>query len=406
MTSMTIDFSSPAVQADPYPIYAELRRDEPVFWNGNAWLISRYDDVVSLLTDPRSSSRRVDATFAVLPPEVQAELQPLRDVLNARMLLSDPPDHTRLRTLVTKTFSARAAHGRRERIQEHVDRLLGTVVARGEMDAMTDFATPLPSFTIADVLGVPATDEPMFTRWARDQVRIYDRLGTAHERIEVMRQGQVSMFEMKMYLEAIIEQRRNEPQDDLITLLVQAEEEGDRLTVDEMVVMVIAVLVGGNNSTAHLLGNAIATLARYPEQRERIKANPELTRTAVEEVLRFESPVQTTSRVAKEDIEIGGQLIPTGADINVLLASANRDDAHFPEPDVFDVARQPNRHLDFAHGPHFCLGSALARNVAQVAVLSIIERLDNLSLVNDTVEWAPGFAFRHPKSLPVTCTAS
>lgn len=404
MTAVTFDFSSPAVQANPYPIYAELRCNAPVFWNGNAWLISRYDDCVNLLTDPRSSSRRVNATFAVLPPEVQAELTPLRDVLNARMLLSDPPDHTRLRTLVTKTFSARAAHGRRERIQEHVDRLLDKVAGRGAMDAMADFATPLPSFTIADVLGVPSTDEPKFTRWARDQVRIYDRLGTANERIEVMRQGQESMLEMKAYLEAIIEQRRSDPQDDLITLLVEAEEEGDRLSVDEMVVMVIAVLVGGNNSTAHLLGNAVLSLARYPEQRARIKANPELARTAVEEVLRFESPVQTTSRVAKEDIELGGQVIPAGANVNVLFASANRDEAHFPDPDTFDVGRQPNRHLDFAHGPHFCLGSALARNVAQVAVVSIVERLNNLQLVNDTVEWASGFAFRHPKTLPVTFT--
>jgi cytochrome P450 len=219
-----------------------------------------------------------------------------------------------------------------------------------------------------------------------------------------MRPGQASMLEMKAYLEEIIEHRRREPQDDLITLLVQAEEEGDRLTVDEMVVMVIAVLVGGNNSTAHLLGNAIVTLARYPEQRERLRQNPELARTAVEEVLRFESPVQTTSRVAKEDIEIGGHIIPTGANVNVLLASANRDEAHFPEPDVFDVARQPNRHLDFAHGPHFCLGSTLARNVAQVAVLSVVQRLDNLELVNDAVEWAPGFAFRHPRTLPLSFT--
>lgn len=406
MASMAIDFSSPAVQANPYPIYADLRRNTPVFWNGNAWLISRYDDCVNLLTDPRISSRRVDATFAVLPPDVQEELKPLRDVLNARMLLSDPPDHTRLRTLVTKTFSARAAHGRRERIQEHVDRLLDRVVARGEMDAMAEFSTPLPSFTIADVLGVPAEDEPRFTRWAHDQVRIYDRLGTAHERVEVMRQGQASMFEIKAYLEAIIEQRRREPQDDLITLLVQAEEEGDRLTDEEMVVMVIAVLVGGNNSTAHLLGNAIYTLARFPEQRERIKQNPDLVRTAVEEVLRFESPVQTTSRVAKEDIELGGHTIPAGANVNVLFASANRDEAHFADPERFDPARQPNRHLDFAHGPHFCLGSALARNVAQVAMASIIARCDNLALASDTPDWAPGFAFRHLRTLPVTFTPS
>jgi pimeloyl-[acyl-carrier protein] synthase len=398
----TIDFTDPVIQADPYPVYARLRLEAPVFWNGQHWLISRYDDVVGLLTDRRMSSQRVDATFRVLPEDVQQELAPLRHILNNRMLLSDPPKHTRLRTLVTKAFSAKAAQGKRESIRQFCDEFLDRVVEQGSMDVMRDYATPLPGWTIADTLGIPVDEQQAFTRWSHDQVRIYDRPGTAHERIAVMRQGQKSMLEMKAYLEEVIEQRRREPREDLITELVAAEEQGDRLTVDEMVVMVIALLVGGNNSTAHVIGNAILTLTRHSESVDMLRARPELIRSAVEEVLRFESPVQATSRVATDDIELGGQVINAGQNVSLLFGSANRDESQFNDPDRFDLERHPNRHLTFAHGPHFCLGSALARNVAQVAVQRVVERCVDLRRVHDDVVWSDGFSFRSVKTLPVT----
>lgn len=400
-TAVKIDFSDPAVQADPYPIFKDLRENDPVFWNGNAWLVTRYEDVVALFTDPRMSSQRIDATFAVLPEDVQKELQPLRDVLGDRMLLSDPPKHTRLRTLVMKAFSAKAAAGRRDRIQMFTDRFLDRVADTGEMDAMADFATPLPGWTIADTLGIPQNRQDDFTRWARDQVLIYDRLGTG-DREAIMRQGQKSMLEMKAYLEEIIEERRQNPREDLLTELVRAEEAGDKLTTNEMVVMVVAILIGGNNSTAHLIGNSILTLIRHPEDMARLRAEPALIRTAVEEVMRYESPVMTTSRVATEDMELHGQKIKAGDNVNLMIASANRDPRQFDDPDTYIIDRRPNRHLTFAHGAHFCLGSALARNVSQIAVLSAIQRLDNLRLVSDEVDWARGFAFRHARTLPVT----
>jgi cytochrome P450 len=400
-----IDFSDPAVQANPYPILRDLQKNSPVFWNGNAWLITRYEDVVALFTDPRMSSQRIDATFAVLPPDVQQELQPLRDVLSDRMLLSDPPKHTRLRTLVMKAFSAKAAAGRRDRIQMFCDRFLYAVVPRREMDVMADFATPLPGWTIADTLGIPQDRQDDFTRWARDQVLIYDRLGTMHDRVEIMRRGQASMLEMKAYLEEIIEQRRREPREDLLTELVHAEEAGDQLSTNEMVVMVVAILIGGNNSTAHLIGNSILTLIRHPDAQERLRTEPDLIRPAIEEVMRYESPVQTTSRVALEPIGLRGQTIQQGDNVNLMIAAANRDPEQFDDPETFIIDRRPNRHLTFAHGPHFCLGSALARNVAQVAVLSVIQRCHDLRLVSDEIQWAPGFAFRHAKTLPVTFRA-
>jgi cytochrome P450 len=398
---MFVDFNDPAIHADPYATYAWLREEHPVCWDGQRWLISRYDDIVTLLNDPRISSARTDATFAVLPKAVQEELQPLRTILNSRMLLRDPPEHTRLRTLMTKAFSARALEGMRPRIQEICDGFMDRAHGRGELDIMHDLATLVPSYVIASMLGVPAADHALFTRWSADQVRVYDRIGTAGDRVTVMRQGQASMLEMKAYLEAIMAARRTDPRDDLITMLITVEEQGDRLTSDEVIAMIIAILVGGNNSTAHLIGNAIYTLLHHPGDLARLRAEPDLIRPAIEEVMRYESPVQATSRVAKEAIPIRDQTIEPGQNVAVLFGAANRDGAQFPAPDTFIIDRQPNRHLTFAHGPHFCLGGALARAEAQTAVLTAVQRLPNLALATDLVEWNPGFAFRSLTALPV-----
>ena len=401
--SVTIDFSDPAVQADPYPIYAGLRRDHPVNWDGRTWVISRYEDITALLNDPRMSSARTDQTFGVLPPDVQAELTPMRTIMTSRMLLSDPPKHTRLKNIVNKAFTPRMIEGRRERLQQICHTFLDRVADRGRMDVSEDIAALLPGWAIADILGIPADDQPIFTRWARDQVRIYDRAGVGPaERVAVMRQGQRSMLEMRAYLEGIIAARRQEPRDDLITELVQAEEQGDRLSEDELFGMCVALLVGGNNSTAHLIANAILTFIRHPEALARVRADPSLIRTAVEEVLRFESPVQATSRVVKERMAFQGTTFEAGQGIVVLFGSANRDGGQFPDPDRFDITRQPNRHLTLAHGPHFCLGASIARTVSQVGILTTIQRCADMQLVEDRVEWLEGFAFRGPKRLPIT----
>jgi cytochrome P450 len=267
---------------------------------------------------------------------------------------------------------------------------------------MHDFATLVPSYVIASMLGVPAADHALFTRWSADQVRVYDRIGTAGDRVAVMRQGQASMLEMKAYLEAIMDARRTDPRDDLITMLITVEEQGDRLTSDEVIAMIIAILVGGNNSTAHLIGNAIYTLLHQRDALARLRLDPDLIRPAIEEVMRYESPVQATSRVAGEAIPIRDAVIEPGQNVAVLFGAANRDDAQFPEPDTFIIDRQPNRHLTLAHGPHFCLGGALARAEAQIAVLAAIQQLPDLALATDEFTWNPGFAFRSLTSLPVT----
>lgn len=403
-TAISIDFTDRAIQAHPYPLYKRLRAEAPVFFNEptNSWMVSRHADIVTLLNDPRMSSARTEATFAVLPDDVKVELAPLRHILGSRMLLTDPPDHTRLKNLVMKAFSARTTEARRQRIQAFADGFIDQVADTGEMDVMADYAVHLPRWVIGDLLGVPTQDQAQFVDWAHDQVLVYDRAGTANDRVAVMRQGQKAMLEMKAYLEEVIEARRREPREDLLTLLIQAEEQGDTLSNDELIIMVVALLVGGNNSTAHLIGDAMLTLLRHPESLARLQADPALIRPAIEEVMRYESPVQTTSRVVKERMEFGGQTFEKGDNLNVLLGSGNRDEAQFDDPDTFIIDRHPNRHLTFSHGPHYCLGTSVARATAQTAVLTLLQRLDDLQLVNDTVEWIPGFAFHSPKTLPVT----
>jgi pimeloyl-[acyl-carrier protein] synthase len=402
MKTTTLDFSDPVIQADPYPHYAHLREEAPVCWNGRTWVISRYDDIVTLLNDPRMSSARTDQTFAVLPPEVQEELMPLRTILSSRMLLSDPPKHTRLKAIVNKAFTPRMIESRRARIEQICHSFIDEVIDNGAMDVMTDVATKLPGWAITNILGVPYDDQPRFTRWAREQVRIFDRAGTVNDRVAIMRQGQASMLEMREYLDVIIEQRHRDPQDDLLTELVQAEEQGDRLSPDELFGLCLALLIGGNNSTAHLIGNAILTFARHPDALAQLLAQPDLIAPATEEVMRYDSPVQGTSRVVKETMDFKGDTLEAGQGIFVLFGSANRDEAQFTNPTTFEMTRQPNRHLTFAHGPHFCLGVSIARTVAQVGILALLQRCRNLKLVSEKIEWLPGFAFRGPHTLPIT----
>ena len=405
MKTTTLDFSDPVIQVDPYPHYQRLRNDAPACWNGRTWLISRYDDIVTLLNDPRMSSARTEQTFAVLPPDVQQELTPLRSILGSRMLLSDPPKHTRLKAIVNKAFSPRMIEGRRTSIERICHGFIDEVIDKGTMDVMADVATKLPGWAITDILGVPYEDQPRFTRWARDQVAIYDRAGLTQDRVGIMRQGQKSMLEMKAYLEVVIEQRRIDPRDDLISELVMAEEQGDRLSLDELFGMCVALLVGGNNSTSHLIGNAILTFAHQPEALAQLLADPSLIAPATEEVMRYDSPVQATSRVVKETMSFKGETFEAGQGIVVLFGSGNRDETQFANPTVFEMTRQPNRHLTFAHGPHFCLGVSIARTVSQIGILALLQRCANLKLVSERVEWLPGFAFRGPHTLPVTFEA-
>ena len=266
------------------------------------------------------------------------------------------------------------------------------------------YAARLPGWAMADILGVPVDDQPKFTRWARDQVAVYDRAGLTQDRPGIMRRAQASMLEMKAYIEVVVEQRRAAPREDLISELIQAEEQGERLTSDELFGMCVALLVGGNNSTAHLIGNAVLTLIRHPDAQQALRADPGLIGQITEEVMRYDSPVQATSRIVKEQMTFKDDVFEAGQGIVVLFGSGNRDEAKFAQPKTFDLTRNPNPHLSFAHGPHFCLGVSIARVVSQVGIASIMERCANLKLVSEEIQWLPGFAFRGPSTLPVSFT--
>jgi cytochrome P450 len=386
-----------ANRADPYPVLRQLREEAPVYWNGYEWVLSRYADVVTALGDARMSSARIVVTRPdeVPPPEIMR----YQALLNAMMLFSDPPSHTRLRGLVAQAFSARRIENMRPRIQELVDDLVDAVVERGELDVIRDIADPLPGAVIAEMLGVPQADQPQFKAWARDFAMALDGVGV--EELSPRRLGLRAINAMSEYLLEIFAARRSAPQDDLITALLVAEEDGQRLTHDEVIATCFLLLFAGNETTTNLIGNGLLTLLRQPDELRRLRDDPELIRTAVEELLRYESPVQLTDRRALEPLEIGGQQIESGQHVTVLLGAANRDPAQFPEPDRLDLGRRPNRHVAFIQGIHFCLGAPLARAEGQIAINTLVQRLPQLELVSDVPAWRELDVFRGLVTLPV-----
>ncbi|MGH9173901.1 MAG: cytochrome P450, partial [Vicinamibacterales bacterium] len=310
-----------------------------------------------------------------------------------------PPDHTRLRGLVAQAFSARMIESMRPRIQATVDELLDRVEPVGRLDIIADLANPLPGIVIAEMLGVPKEEQPRFKAWASDYARFLGTLNTPNEsRIAANR----AVVEMSEYIREVAERRRVEPRDDLITALVQAEDQGERLTHDELVATCFLLLFAGNETTTNLIGNGILTLLRNPDAHRQLREHPEMIRTAIEELLRWESPVQFTDRLVIEDIEIGGQQIPAGQGVRTIIGAANRDPDQFENPETLDLSRRPNRHVGLAHGLHFCLGAPLARAEGQITINAVIQRFPHLALATDRVEWQANHVFRGLTALPVT----
>jgi cytochrome P450 PksS len=398
---ITADLASPRFKASSHPFYARLRDHAPVSRvrlsrRRMAWLVTRYDDVLRVLKDPRFVKDRLHATAAgdrVTRPWTPAFLRPL----SRNMLDVDEPDHTRLRTLVHTAFTPRLIERLRERIQSLADGLLDAAECRGTAELVADYALPIPATVIADLLGVPATDQHRFHRWSATIVAVSsgrDFLGALPHAFALLR-----------YLRALIARRRMEPRDDLITGLVQAEEAGDRLSEDEMLAMVFLLLVAGHETTVNLIASGTLALLEHPEQRKRLSEEPALIRPAIEELLRFTSPVElATERYASDDVEIAGTMIPCGALVLVALGSANWDARQFTDPDRLDLTREPNRHLAFGQGPHYCLGASLARLEGQIAIATLFGRLPDLRLVDGlgATRWRRGLFLRGLEQLPVT----
>lgn len=397
------DVWSAEARRDPYPTFHRMRAEDPVHWDGYSYQLTRHADVLFAFTDPRFSSERIG-----LPAELEGVAQdelmaavPVYDISQAMMLFRDPPAHTRLRGLVAQAFSAKRIESMRPRIQELVDALLEDAAHSPTFDLVQALANPLPGQVIAEMLGVPPADQPKFKHWANQYAAF---LGSAEGQAESLRAGVESALAMGEYIRHAVAQRRAAPRDDLLTALVHAEEEGDRLSELELIATVFLLLFAGNETTTNLIGNGILTLLRQPAAFAQLHAQPDLIRTAVEELLRYESPVQLTNRRTLEDVVIGETTVPAGANVQTWLGAANRDPEQFPNPDTLDLTRRPNRHLALAHGLHFCLGAPLARVEGQIAINAVVQRFPRLRLAinDDAIEWQPNDVFRSLKALPVT----
>ncbi len=397
-----VDLFDPAFKADPYPTYARLRSSAPVYRAAlpdgrGVWLITRYEDVLAVLKDHRF----VKDWRGALTPEQLAQVPPIPEVmkpLSQNMLDTDPPDHERLRALVSKAFTPRLIERLRPRVQAISDGLLDAVQDRGEMDLIDDYAFPLPITVIAELLGVPAEDRNNFREWSDAAVS-----GNASQ--EYMEEILIPhMQAFTDYLRALFEEKRANPGDDLVSALVRAEEAGDRLSEDELLGMVFLLLVAGHETTVNLIGNGALALLQHPDQLRKLKEDPSLIKPAVEELLRYDGPVETsTERFAREDVEIGGQVIPRGEMVLVVLAAADHDPQRFSDPDELDITRTDNRHLAFGKGIHHCLGAPLARMEGQIAISTLLRRMPNLRLKGspESLSWRPGMILRGLRGLPV-----
>jgi len=401
-TAQQVNIVTPQFKANPFPFLATLRANQPVYRTSlpdkvktPVWLITRYEDVNALLKDERFPKNRRSA----LTPEQISKLPwvpPMFRPLERNMLDLDEPDHTRLRALVHKAFTPRLVERMRERVQTLADELLEAVARRGEMDLINDYALPLPMTIITEILGVPAGDRHKFHKWSKAVVA----LSSPNPTVRVI----PSVWMFIRYLRRFFKVRRRDPQDDLASALIQAEEDGDKLSEDELLAMVFLLLIAGHETTVNLIGSGTLALLEHPDRMEKLRREPSLIKSAVEELLRYTAPVfMSTERYAREDVTLHGVTIPRGEMTLGVIGSANRDETVFENPNALNITREPNRHLSFGQGIHFCLGAPLARMEAQIAVNTLLSRMPDLRLKvsPNSLRWRPSMVLRGLDSLPV-----
>lgn len=397
------DLYSQRFKSNIYETYAEMRQAEPVYCQPGLdgetmiWFVTGYDEVQLALKDDRRFVR--DYRLALTAEQLAASPQepPLLALINSHMLNKDGEDHRRLRGLIGKAFTPKIVAQQRERIQAIADELLDRVQVDGNMDLVEDYAFPLPITVIAELLGVPAADRHQFRAWS-NAVVTPDLSPGAMERFV----GQMRDF--TAYLGRLFAERRRQPQDDLVTALVQAEEAGDQLSEEELFSTVVLLIIAGHETTVSLIANGMLALLQHPAALDRLKADSTLVPQAVEELLRYDGPVERAlTRWAAEDVELGGQRISRGQPVILILAAADRDPAHFQEPGVLDIDRQPNPHLAFGRGAHYCLGAPLARLEGEIAINTLLRRLPNLRLAADPhdLQWRLVPMFHALQALPV-----
>ena len=388
----------PDVLADPYPLYRLLRVEDPVHWDPflHAWVVTRYADVVTVLE--RFSADRTP-TPDQLAAMGMAALSPIAQVMVRQMLFLDPPAHSRVRNLAARAFTPRRVELLRDHIQEIVESLLNEVASGGTMDVIADLANPLPAIVTAELLGVPSSDREQLKAWSQDFAEMLGNFQHNPDRVpQVLR----SLDEMTTYFRAAVRRDRDHPGEGLIHALASAEDNGDRLSEDEVIANTIVTMVGGQETTTNLIGNGLLALLRHPDQIERLRADPSLVPSAVEELLRYESPSQHTARMAPYDLELGGKAIRERQAVIAVMGAANRDPARFPDPDRLDLGRIDNRHVAFGWAAHFCFGAPLARMEGQLAFRLLLQRFPNLRLQGGPVSWRQNLGLRGLTALPVT----
>ena len=388
----------PGVLANPYPLYHRLRTEDPVHWDTylHSWIVTRYKDVVTVL-------HNFSAARTPTPEQLKglglSELEPLAKVMVRQMLFRDPPAHTRLRSLAAPAFSPSKVEALRSHIQEITDNLIDAVAANGRMDVISDLADPLPATLTAELMGVPVEDCLQLKAWSKDFSEMLGNFQHNPGRTAAMLKTVEKMIE---YFRCRMRARTCPAHTGVVDAFMNAEVDGDRLSEEEIIANSIITLVGGLETTTNLIGNGLMSLLRNPQQLQILQTDPSLYPSAIEELLRYESPIQYTARLAPGDLDLGGKLIREHQAVIAVIGAANHDPDRFHDPDRMDITRQDNRHLAFGWGAHFCFGAPLARMEGQIALSTILRRLRNLALDPTALVWRTNMGFRGLEALPVT----
>lgn len=387
----------PSVHADPYPFYKRLRETSPVHWDMfmHTWVVTRYDDVLSVLqnfsADRTPNAKQMEALG--LPG-----LSPIAAVMARQMLFLDAPDHTQLRKICSIAFTSRSVSVMEEQIQAVADELIDAVANKRQMDVIADFAEPFPAIVTAHLLGVPPQDHRQLKAWSADFAELLGNFQHNPERTSRVRSA---LEEMSSYFRAAIREQRDQPKPGLIGSLMRANVDGMHLDEDQIIANIIVTMVGGQETTTNLIGNGLLTLLKNPDTLAEMRDNPGIVKTAVEELLRFESPSQHTARIAPADTLMGGKVIKKGAAVMAIMAAANRDPERFPDADELNLTREDNRHLAFGWAAHFCFGAPLARLEARIAFTTLLGRLSGLVLLDEKLQWRTNSGLRGLRALPV-----
>jgi cytochrome P450 len=395
----TLDPHNDDFRCDPFPVFARLRRQDPVHWSDivGGWVLTRYADVVATLRDPGLSSDRITPFFDGLQPEQRPAMEQLATSLRSWAVFSNPPQHTRLRNLFNKAFTSRAVEGLRAGIERIVHDLFQPALRRGQIDLIGEFAYPLPALVICEMIGLPLSDIDNIKIWSG---AIEPFLGLATKPQHVYDDARHNVAEMTDHFRTIVNGHRQRPRQDILSGLIAASDGGDHLTEDELIATCMMLVFAAHTTTTHLIGNGMVALLRHPDALASLATDPspEEVSRAVEEILRYDGPVQVARRVVREPIEIGGRRLASGDLVFPMLNAANRDPEQFAEPDRFDIMRSENRHIAFGFGAHFCPGAPLARMEAQIAFTEILRAIDEIRLAGP-IEWIESFGFRGVKAL-------